>query len=140
MNFCKKKAFLCLIFFLASCSFASNEYDKYVTFLDTQIGLNKADLVVNWGIPTSVKKQDKNTEVLTYKKKYGTRTITAEKQSSISLGKFGSLTTRQDSKSNTTELLCSVDFTIQNDKVIRYSKSGNMCILDDGRSLMPIEQ
>ena len=140
MNFFKKGILFCLVFFLASCSVASNEHDKYTAFLDTQVGLNKVDLVVNWGIPTSIKKQDKTTEVFTYKNKYGTRKITAEKKNDIPLGNFGSITTKRDSKTNTVELLCSVNFTIQNNKVTEYSKDGNRCVLDTSSTWMLIGQ
>ena len=116
---------------LISCSTIAKNDKEYIKYLDSQIGLSKVDLISEWGIPTNIKKQNNNTEVLTYVRNYGIKEDITDVSINGEKVDFG--------ENNKVELICVVDFVIDNGRVIKYSNSGNSCIEDDLK-LFPLLQ
>ena len=126
-----KKLLILFVLLVISCSTIPKDDEEYVEYLDSQIGLSKVDLISEWGIPTEIKKQNDNTEILTYIRNYGVKEDIVDVSINGKKVDFG--------ENNKVELVCVVDFIIDNGRVIKYSNSGNSCVENDLK-LFPLLQ
>lgn len=97
-----KKVLFVLILLLSACSFPT--FEGYEAILNTWLGSSKKDLIMGWGVPSSVYEIDDDTTLLEYQ------------ESKVS-GYDGNIYT----------YYCTTTFTVEKDKITHWKYSGNSC-------------
>ncbi len=120
-----------MILFLFVCAFMAScqTVQTYENMLQSWVGKSEAQLVTDWGAPTSMETIGPDRQVFVYIKQRQI-TVPGEAPNYTALGEDAEYNNFGDSLGETFDYFCKTTFTTQNDIIVNYSWEGDSCLIE----------